>query len=83
MLSIFSSACWLFVYVLWESFFKFLPTFLFLFFNFSKDFIFRQRGRKEAREGEKHQCVVASHAPPTGGPAGNPDTCPIDWESNL
>ena len=27
-------------------------------------FIFRQKGR----EGEKHQCVVASHAPPHWGP---------------
>ena len=27
---------------------------------------FRERGREGEREGEKHQCVVASHAPPTG-----------------
>ena len=27
---------------------------------------FRQRGREGEREGEKHQCVVASCAPPTG-----------------
>ena len=40
-------------------------------------FIFRQRGR----EGEKHQCVVASGAPPTGDLACNPGMCP-DWESN-
>ena len=33
------------------------------------------------REGEKHQCVVASHAPPTGDLAHNPGLCP-DWESN-
>ena len=33
------------------------------------------------REGEKHQCVVASHTPPTGDVAHNPSTCP-DWESN-
>ena len=33
----------------------------------------------EGREGEKHQCVVASHAPPTGDLAHNPGTCP-DWE---
>ena len=39
-------------------------------------FIFRQRGR----QGEKHQCVVASHAPPTGDLACNPGMCP-DWES--
>ena len=29
----------------------------------------------------KHQCVVASRAPPTGDLACNPGTCP-DWESN-
>ena len=33
------------------------------------------------REGEKHQCVVASHTPPTGDLAHNPGMCP-DWESN-
>ena len=32
-------------------------------------------------EGKKHQCVVASHAPPTGDLAHNPGMCP-DWESN-
>ena len=32
-------------------------------------------------EGEKHQCVVASHAPPSGSLACNLDMCP-DWESN-
>ena len=29
-------------------------------------FIFRERGREGEREGEKHQCVVACHAPTTG-----------------
>ena len=29
-------------------------------------FIFREKGREGEREGEKHQCVVASHAAPTG-----------------
>ena len=33
------------------------------------------------REGEKHQCVVASRTPPTGDLARNPGMCP-DWESN-
>ena len=33
------------------------------------------------REGEKHQCVVASCTPPTGDMACNPGMCP-DWESN-
>ena len=47
-----------------------------------KDFIyFLERGREGEREGEKHQCVVASHMPPTGDLAHNPGMCP-DWESN-
>ena len=33
------------------------------------------------REGEKHQCVVDSHVPPTGDLARNPGMCP-DWELN-
>ena len=33
------------------------------------------------REGEKHQCVVASRTPPTGDPAHIPGMCP-DWELN-
>ena len=44
-------------------------------------FIFRERGREGEREGEKHQSVVAFHAPPTGDQAHNPGMCP-DWESN-
>ena len=44
-------------------------------------FAFRGRGKEEEREGEKHQCVVASHTPPTGGLAFNPGMCP-DCESN-
>ena len=44
-------------------------------------FIFRQRGREEGREGEKHQCVVASHTPPTGDLVHNPGMYP-DWELN-
>ena len=49
---------------------------------FLKDFIylFYREGETE-REGEKHQCVVDSRAPPTGYPAHNPGMCP-DWESN-
>ena len=35
-------------------------------------FIFRKRGREGEREGEKHQRVVASCAPPTGDLACNP-----------
>ena len=44
-------------------------------------FIFRERGREGHKEGEKHQCVVASCAPPTWEQARNPGMCP-DWESN-
>ena len=44
-------------------------------------FIFRKRGREGPREGEKHQCVVASRTPTTGDLAHNPGMCP-DWESN-
>ena len=43
--------------------------------------MFKERGREEEREGEKHQCVVVSHAPPTGDLACNPGMC-SDWESN-
>ena len=44
-------------------------------------FTFRERRKEGEREGEKHQCVAASHAPPTGGVAHNPGMCP-DCESN-
>ena len=40
-----------------------------------------ERGGEGEREGEKHQCVVASHAPPAGDLAHNPGMYP-DWESN-
>ena len=43
--------------------------------------MFRERGREGEREGEKHQCVVASHVPPSGDLASNSGMCP-DWESN-
>ena len=55
-----------------------LPFFLFLRFYL---FIFRERGREGEREGEKHQCVVASHVVPTGDLAHTPVMCP-DWESD-
>ena len=42
---------------------------------------FRARGREGERDGEKHQCVTASHMSPTGDLACNPGMCP-DWESN-
>ena len=44
-------------------------------------FYFRQRGREGEIEGEKHQCMVASHVPPTGDLACNQGMCP-DWELN-
>ena len=53
-------------------------------FNYFKIFylfIFRERGRVGERQGEKHQCVVASLMPPTGDLARNPGKCP-HWESN-
>ena len=51
--------------------------------NFLKDFIYviLERGEGREKEGEKHQRVVASRAPPTGDLAHNPGMCP-DWESN-
>ena len=52
--------------------------FYFLFLRFYL-FIFREKGREGDREGEKHQCVVASHTPPTVDLACNPGMCP-DWE---
>ena len=47
-------------------------------FLFFKDFIhlFLETGKGGEREGEKHQCVVASPAPPTGDLARNPGMCP-------
>ena len=44
-------------------------------------FNFRERGKEGEREGEKQQCVVTSHTPPTGNLACNPGMC-ADWESN-
>ena len=48
---------------------------------FFKDFIYLFLESREGREGEKHQCVAASWAPPTGDLACNSGTCP-DRESN-
>ena len=41
----------------------------------------RERGREGERDGEKHQCVVASHMHPTGDLAHNSGMCP-EWQSN-
>ena len=65
-------------YYLIEEFVFTLP-----FIYFFKDFIylFLEMAREGEREREKHQCVVASHAPSTGDLACNPGMCP-DRESN-
>ena len=45
--------------------------------QFLKDFIYLSLERGEGkREGEKQQCVVAFHVPPTGDLACNPGMCP-------
>ena len=44
-------------------------------------FILRERGREREREGEKHQCVVASYTPLNGDLAHNLSMCP-DWKLN-
>ena len=43
--------------------------------NFKKDFIYLFLEEGKEKEGEKYQCVVASHAPPTGDLAHNPGMC--------
>ena len=51
-------------------------------FSFKILFIYFEReGKGGEREGEKHQCVVASHVPPTGDLAHNPGMC-LEWELN-
>ena len=52
-----------------------------LFFLRFQLFTFRERGREEEREGERHQCVVASHKALTGDLTHNPGRCP-DQELN-
>ena len=39
-------------------------------------FIFREKGRQGEREGEKHQCVVASRMPTAGNLASSPGMYP-------
>ena len=58
--------------------FHWFLVFLKIVFYFLKIFIylFILRRREGKREGEKHQCVVASCAPPTRNPAHNPGMCP-------
>ena len=52
-----------------------------VFFFFLRFYLFIFREGKGRRKEEKHQCVVASHASPTGDLAHNPGMCP-HWESN-
>ena len=55
--------------------------FIYLFIKRLYLFIFREREREGKREGEKHQCVVASPAALTGDLACNAGMCP-DREPN-
>ena len=52
-----------------------------LFSFFFNLFIFREKEREGGRQGEKYQCVVASHMAPTGDLAHNPGMGPY-WYSN-
>ena len=52
---------------------------LYFFLLFLKKFyllIVRERGKEGERKGEKHQCVVASHAPPYWGLGPQPGHVP-------
>ena len=64
-----------------EVFEQIRPIYLCLFFKNLFIYFFGVRGRQGEREGEKHQCVVASCMSPTENLARNPGMCP-DWESN-
>ena len=61
---------WVFWGVFWTGFifsprfFNHLVKYHLYSFFFKILLIFRERGREEVREEEKHQCVVAAHAPP-------------------
>ena len=76
---------WLIVHIYYFNYVTLFLQFLLLFlqdpltFLFKKKifiYLFLERGREREREGEKHQCVVASHAPATGDLACNPGICP-------
>ena len=67
-------------------FFLFFFKIILLIFNkwnifFFKIYLFLERGEGKEKKEEKHQCVVASRAPPTGDLAHNPGMC-SDWELN-
>ena len=58
-----------------------MPEWIFLFKIFYL-LVFTERGKERGREeGEKHQCVAACHAHPTGDLDSNPGMC-LNWESN-
>ena len=57
-----------YLYIFFNNTFFFLKTILFIYF--------RERGMEAEREGEEHQCVVASHAPTTGDLALQPRHVP-------
>ena len=57
------------------------PVFEISFLFFFSKILFIYFYRRGEREGEKHQCVVASCTPHAGDLAHNLDLCP-DWESN-
>ena len=79
LLIIFSASCTLLLIPSIVSFMSVMYS-LFLtgsFFFFLRFYLFLDRGR----EGETHQCVVASHTPTTGDLAHNPGMYP-DWELN-
>ena len=57
------------------------PVFTINVFIYVLKIVFLDRGWERGRDGEKHQCVVASYAPHTRDLAHNPGKC-SDWESN-
>ena len=65
-------------------FFSFLFLIFSLFFNTFLErfylFIYTE-GKGRRKRGKKHQCVAASHAPPTGDLASDPGIC-SDWQWN-
>ena len=78
LIPLFKNSLFLYYYLLIIIFHaNYKPTF-FLDFIF---YLFLERGEGKEREGEKHQCVVASRAPPTGDLACSPGKRP-DWGSN-
>ena len=54
----------------------YLSYLLFTYYFLKILFIFREKGREGEREREKHQCVVASHMPPSGDLACSPGMWP-------